>query len=145
MPKFGFAKPQDDKADELVVASADERVPMAWYGEDYEGELSVDVYQTDGAVVVTSTIAGVRPEDLEITLNNDVITIRGKRYQASNVSAEDYFYRECYCGGFSRSIVLPVEGKADEVQASLKNGVLTVTLPKAQKSKMVAVKVEERE
>ena len=115
---------------------------MDWYSTDYEGELSVDVYQTEVSVVVVSTMAGVKPEDLEITLNNDVITIRGRREQPNQVLPDDYFYRECYWGGFSRSIVLPVEVKADEVQASLKNGVLTVTLPKAQKSKSVLVKVE---
>ncbi|MBI5466536.1 MAG: Hsp20/alpha crystallin family protein [Candidatus Kerfeldbacteria bacterium] len=116
--------------------------PVEWYSAEYEGQLAVDVYQTKSAVVVKSTIAGVKPEDLEVTLNNDVITLRGRRQPEEEVLPEDYLYRECYWGGFSRSIVLPVEVRADKVQASLKNGILTVILPKAAKiSKSVAVKV----
>ena len=115
--------------------------PVDWYAGEYEGQLSVDVYQTDNSLVIRSTIAGVKPEDLEVTLNNDVITIRGKRYHEHDVPSENYFYQECYWGGFSRSIVLPVEVKPEKVEASLKNGVLTIVLPKAQKPKAVEVKV----
>jgi len=116
---------------------------MSWYNGEYEGQLSVDVYQTADSLVVRSTIAGVKPEDLEITLNDDVITIRGKRYQESAAPREDYFYQECYWGGFSRSIVLPMEVKSADAKASLKNGVLTVVLPKAHRaSAAVAVAVE---
>jgi len=118
---------------------------VEWYSGDYEGQLSVDVFQSKEDLVVVSTVAGVKQEDLEITLNNDVITIRGKRYQEKEVSPQDYFYQECYWGGFSRSIVLPVEVRPEKVQASLKNGVLTITMPKASKSRTVAVKVETEE
>lgn len=116
---------------------------MSWYSGEYEGQLSVDVYQTDETLVVRSTIAGVKPEDLEITLNDDVVTIRGKRFQETEVPKENYFYQECYWGGFSRSIVLPVEVKSAEAKASLKNGVLTLTLPKvAHMQSSVEVAVE---
>jgi HSP20 family protein len=107
---------------------------MSWYSGEYEGQLSVDVYQTADSLVIRSTIAGVKQDDLEITLNEDVVTIRGKRYQEDEVLKEDYFYQECYWGGFSRSIVLPVEVKAAEAKASLKNGVLTIVLPKSHRS-----------
>lgn len=116
-----------------------------WYSE-YEGQLAVDVYQTADSLVVRSTIAGIKPEDLEITLNDDVITIRGKRAAEMEVPKEDYFYQECYWGGFSRSIVLPMEVRSADAQASLKNGVLTVVLPKVQHraaTVSVAVKSEE--
>ncbi len=115
---------------------------MVWYADEYEGQLSVDVYQTKDNLVVRSTIAGVKMEDLEITLNNDVITIKGKRYQSDQVEPDDYFYQECYWGGFSRSIVLPMEVDPKKVKASLDSGVLTVVLPKSQ-SQSVAIKVEE--
>jgi HSP20 family protein len=111
--------------------------------EPEDGQLSVDVYQTKDSVVIKSTIAGVKPEDVDISIENDVITIRGERKQESEVKDDDYFYQECYWGSFSRSIVLPVEVKSDETNASLKNGVLTVVLPKEKKSKSVAVKVKE--
>ena len=116
-----------------------------WLDEDYEeGQLSVDVFQTKDAIVIKSTIAGVKPEDIDISINNDMVTIRGKREIEQSVAEEDYFYQECYWGGFSRSIILPTEIVPDKVEASLKNGVLTVTLPKAKKSKSVSVKVKEQ-
>lgn len=118
---------------------------MNWYSGEYEGQLSVDVYQTEDSLVVRSTIAGVKLEDLEITLNDDVITIRGKRFQEHEVPKEDYFYQECYWGGFSRSIVLPMEVKSAEARASLKNGVLMIVLPKAITSAAVSVKIEQSE
>jgi HSP20 family protein len=119
---------------------------MAWVKDEYEGQLSVDVYQTEDSLIVRSTIAGVRPEDLEITLNDDVVTIRGRRMAEMEVPKEDYFYQECYWGAFSRSIVLPVEVKAQEAKASLRDGVLTLMLPKSSRSNAaVEVKVEAQE
>jgi len=116
-----------------------------WLDEDYEeGQLSVDVFQTKDAIVIKSTIAGVKPEDIDISINNDMVTIRGKREIDETISEDDYFYQECYWGGFSRSIILPVEIMPDKVDASLKNGVLTVTLPKAKKSQAFNIKVKEQ-
>jgi len=116
-----------------------------WLDEDYEeGQLSVDVFQTKDAIVIKSTIAGVKPEDIDISINNDMVTIRGKREIDETISEDDYFYQECYWGGFSRSIILPVEIMPDKVDASLKNGVLTVTLPKAKKSQAFSIKVKEQ-
>jgi HSP20 family protein len=115
-----------------------------WVAEDYEeGQLSVDVYQTKDSLIIKSTIAGVRPEDIDIAINNDMLTIRGKREVEETVSEEDYLYQECYWGGFSRSIILPCEVQADKVEANLKNGVLTITLPKAKKAKGIQVQVTE--
>jgi len=107
-----------------------------------EGQLSVDVYQTKDAVIIKSTIAGVKPEDIDISIDNDTLTIRGSRQLEEIIAQDDYFYQECYWGGFSRSIVLPLEVKSEEVEATLKNGVLTIILPKAKKNKSFAVKVK---
>ncbi|HPA25974.1 MAG TPA: Hsp20/alpha crystallin family protein [bacterium] len=109
---------------------------------DTDGQLSVDVYQTKDDLVIKSTIAGVKPENIDISIDNDVLTVRGERKMEEKIIDEDYFYQECYWGNFSRSIVLPVEVKTDEVEASLKNGVLTVILPKSKKNKSIAVKVK---
>jgi HSP20 family protein len=114
-----------------------------WLNEDYEGELAVDVYQSGHNIIVKSTIAGVKIEDLEIYLHNDLLTIRGKRESGKEESGSDYFYKECYWGGFSRSIILPVEVQADHVEATLKNGILKIVMPIAQKSKLINVKVRE--
>lgn len=114
-----------------------------WFSEDYEGQLSIDVYQAGDNLVVKSTIAGVKPEELEIYIHNDLLTIRGKREQISEDEGADYLYKECFWGGFSRSIILPFEVQVDKVQATLRNGVLTIIMPKAPKSKMVPVKIHE--
>ena len=116
-----------------------------WLEEDYEeGQLSVDVYQTINAIVIKSTIAGVKPEDIDISINNDMVTIRGKRQEEETIQEDDYFYQECYWGGFSRSVILPVEVETENVEAALDNGVLTVTLPKAKNAKQVSIKVKEK-
>ena len=107
-----------------------------------EGQLAVDVFQTAESVVIKSTIAGVKPEEIDIAIDKDMVTIRGSRHQEEEIRDDDYFYQECYWGGFSRSVVLPVEVKAEEAEAVLKNGVLTLTLPKAHAAKAVAVKVK---
>ncbi|MCR4280567.1 MAG: Hsp20/alpha crystallin family protein [Candidatus Komeilibacteria bacterium] len=110
--------------------------------EDYEGQLSVDVYENEDNIVIKSTIAGVRNEDIDISVSNEMVTIKGRRQQQEDVPAENYFTQECYWGGFSRSVILPVEIQADKVNASLKNGVLKIELPKAAKSKEVSIKVK---
>ena len=113
-----------------------------WFINEYEeGQLSVDVYQTIDNVVILSTIAGASAEDVEVFIDGDLLTIRGKREHAAEVSQEDYLYRECYWGRFSRSIILPVEVQENHIAASMNNGVLKVVLPKVKKSRQVEVKV----
>lgn len=112
--------------------------------DDYEeGQLAIDVYHTPQSVIVKSTIAGVKPEDIDISINNDMLTIRGTRRHNEQVAQDDYFYQECYWGGFSRSIILPVEVKGDAIEAALENGILTITLPKANLTKQISIKVTE--
>ena len=114
-----------------------------WLADDYEeGQLSIDVYQTKDNIIVKSTIAGVKSEDIDISVNNDMLTIRGKREMKEEVKEDSYFYQECYWGNFSRSIILPVEVKTDKIDATIENGILTVTLPKAQTEKQISVKVK---
>src|SRR3989339_6 len=109
-----------------------------------DGQLSIDVFQTPDKLIVKSTIAGVKPEDIDISINNDMLTIRGKRDMYEEIKDEDYLYKECYWGSFSRSIILPVEVEADKIEAFLENGVLTVTLPKAKNAKQISIKVREK-
>ncbi len=144
MSKFSLFK-NKTREKQKAVPIIDQEMQEEWLETGYEGQLSVDVYQTDQAIVIKSTIAGVKPDDLDITINNDLVTIRGERQQEEAISPDDYFYQECYWGGFSRSIVLPVEVKADEAEATLKNGVLTLVLPKAVRDQEVSVAVEEQD
>ncbi len=95
-----------------------------------EGQLAIDVFQTDQKIIIKSTIAGVKPEDLKISLHHDLLTIKGSRSSDLDISEEDYLYRECYWGSFSRSIILPTEVDNKRVEAELENGVLTISLYK---------------
>lgn len=109
--------------------------------DDSEGQLTIDVYQTDNDIVIKSTIAGVKPEDLDVSINNDMITIRGERKQDENVTSENYYYQECYWGGFSRSVILPIDILPDKVEASMKNGILTIRMPKADNTRTKKIQV----
>ena len=95
-----------------------------------DGQLAIDVYQSAKKIIIKSTIAGVKPGDLKISLHHDLLTIKGRRDADQNITEEDYLYRECYWGSFSRSIILPAEVDGKRVEAELENGVLTVTLYK---------------
>ena len=133
----------EEKTEKEIGSNEDEN--NEWLGDDQEeGQLSIDVYQTPKAIVVKSTIAGVKPGDIDISINNDMLTIRGKREIKEEIREEDYLYRECYWGSFSSSIILPVEIEAEKVEAELENGVLTITLPKAKVSKQISIKVKEK-
>lgn len=111
---------------------------------DDEGQLTIDVFQTPEEIVVESPIAGVKPEDLDINITNESVTIKGRRERERRIKEEDYFYQECYWGRFSRSVILPQEVDAEQSEAVIKNGVLTIHLPKIsrQKSKKVKVRFE---
>ena len=108
---------------------------------DGEGQLTIDVYQTDTDIVIKSTIAGVKPEDLDVSINNDMVTVRGERKNEEEVEEENFYYQECYWGTFSRSVILPVDVIADKAEASMKNGILTIRLPKAETNKSKKIQV----
>lgn len=132
------------EAVDISVPSLEERAerPVAPPSADEaEGQLTVDVYQTPDTIVIKSTIAGVRPEDLDVSITNDMVTIRGARRHDEETKEEDYFYRECYWGNFSRSIILPVDIIAEKADASLKDGILTIRIPKADSLVTKKVKV----
>jgi len=139
-------KAEEDEIEEEVeeIEEEIEEDDDEWLEDKEEGQLSIDVYQTAEKLVVKSTIAGVKPNDIDISIDNDMLTIRGKREMINEVSESDYLYRECYWGSFSRSIILPFEVKANKIDAFLENGVLTVTLPKAQSEKKISIKVKEK-
>ncbi len=111
-----------------------------WLKED-EGQLAIDVYQTDEAVIVKAPIAGVKPEHLTVTITDEVVTIQGERHDEHAVERNGYFTQECYWGRFSRSFVLPVAVDADSADAQLKHGILSITIPKQAKTRSRSVKV----
>lgn len=107
-----------------------------------EGQLTIDVYQTPTDIFVESAIAGVRPDDVDINVTSDSITIRGERHREKESEAEDYFYKECYWGRFSRSVILPQEVDPEGASVTFRNGILKVKLPKLNKKKMRKLKVK---
>ena len=96
-----------------------------------EGQLSVDVFETEDAMVIQSAIAGIAAKDLDIFVNPEMVTIRGMRRRDVRAAGATMHFEECFWGGFSRSIVLPVPIVPGRTQAELKDGILTITLPKA--------------
>ena len=112
--------------DEIVLVSSPQE---AWEEQEEEGQLAVDVAETATELVVMATMAGTRPEDIELHLHNDFLTIRGRR-AAPFVGFSHHFIQECYWGAFSRTVVLPVDVKSELAQSEYRNGVLTIRLPK---------------
>ncbi len=114
-----------------------------WIEEEVEeAELTVDVYQTPREIIVQTMVAGVKPEDLELTITRDMLTIRGERAESRVISEDDYFTKELYWGKFSRAISLPAEVEPEEVEAIEKHGLLTIKLQKVDKEKRNNVKVK---
>ena len=113
-----------------------------WLESPEEGELTVDMMQTADDIILQTMVAGVKSDDLDVTITRDMVTLKGKRQSSQEVSEKDYFYRELYWGSFSRSILLPQEVDSDRSQATLKNGLLTIKLPKLDKAKTQKLKVK---
>lgn len=109
---------------------------------DTEGELAVDMYETPTEIIVKTMVAGVKPEDLDISITRDMVTIKGKREESHDVTGNDFFHKELYWGSFSRTIVLPQEVEVEEADATNKNGLLVVRMPKVDKHKQAKVKVK---
>lgn len=123
-----------------VIAQRDEED----FGAEPEGQLTIDVYQTPNEIVVESAIAGVRPDDIDVNVSSDSIAIKGERRREHHIKEDDYFYQECYWGRFARSVILPQEIDPESANVTLKNGILTVRLPKLSRvrSRKLKVKVE---
>lgn len=120
----------------------DKKSSNDWIEEEPdEAELAVDVYQTEKEIIIQTMVAGVRPEDLELTIGRDIITIRGKREENRTIDESDYFTKELYWGKFSRTISLPAEVEPEEVEATEKHGLLSVKMQKVDKEKKNSVKV----
>jgi HSP20 family protein len=135
--------------DESPVETVENKLPNktkageAWFDEESsEGELTVDVYQTPSEIVIKSMVAGVKPEDLDISITRDMVTIKGKRETERFVKDEDYFYQELYWGSFSRTIMLPAEIEVEESDAVEKHGLLILRLPKIDKNKQTRLRVK---
>ncbi|MDP4038444.1 MAG: Hsp20/alpha crystallin family protein [bacterium] len=138
-------KDKDESKEEEILADEflDDKSGEDWAGEDeFEGQLAVDVYQTKEKVVIKAPIAGVTPEDLDIAISEDVVTIRGDRKEEKVIEKDNYYVQECFWGSFSRSVILPTSTVAEKAQAMLKNGVLTIEIPKVAQDKVKKITVK---
>jgi HSP20 family protein len=112
------------------------------FNSESEGQLTVDVYETPTSFVIKSAVAGVTPENLDIAITNESVSIRGSREEDEKLKNGTYLYQECYWGKFARAIILPQEIDSEKAQASLKNGILKIVLPKIIKTKSKKLKVK---
>ncbi|PIP27434.1 MAG: hypothetical protein COX30_01885, partial [Candidatus Moranbacteria bacterium CG23_combo_of_CG06-09_8_20_14_all_39_10] len=134
---------ESEQTEMLINSSSQRNVQEENFssGSENEGQLTIDVYQTDNDIVIKSTIAGVKPEDLDVSINSDMVSIRGERKNEEVIGEENYYYQECYWGNFSRSVILPVDVLADKAEAAMKNGILTIRLPKADNTRTKKIQV----
>ena len=128
-----------------VAAVSEDETTSQWNStntDDEDCELALDVYQTATDVIVHTFVAGVKPEDLEINITRDSLTIRGKRQDVHTTHKGDFFAKELYWGSFSRTVALPQEVEPDEAEAIERHGLLTIRLPKIDKHRQSNLKVK---
>lgn len=110
---------------------------------EFEGQLSIDMYESGDNLIITAPVAEVDSDDLEIQVEEDMVSIKGKRHEDHRESKDNYFVNECYWGSFSRVQSLPVPVIAEKAEASInKKGILTIRVPKASRSKNKLLKIK---
>jgi HSP20 family protein len=138
----------DDSDEQLATQQAQPQAPaasdQAWEEseDDFPGQLAVDVYETDERLIVKARTAGVNKEDLDVSISDGILTISGTLSSGDDSAATNWHIQECYWGEFSRTLALPVPVKEDEVEAILKDGVLTIGFSKVkqEQAKKITIK-----
>jgi HSP20 family protein len=135
--KFSRKKGSDDTEFKLDLAKTAMPIPVPEESAEDDGpvgQLTVDIYHTPNDIVVESAIAGAQPEDIDVSVSPDSLSIKGIRRRELGADAE-YLHQECYWGKFTRSIILPEEVEPQNADVSFKNGILSITLPKTNRNK----------
>ena len=151
------SQPQDDllMGDDIAAAflseddlSVDNSAPAGQQTDDQwdeaeavAGQLAVDVYETKEKLIVKGRVAGVNKSELDVSISDNTLTVRGTLSAGTEEGVENYFLQECYWGEFSRSIVLPVPVKEDEIEAVLKDGVLSISFSKVKQDTVKKIQV----
>jgi HSP20 family protein len=127
----------------LVDKLVDESLirPSQWL-ESLAGDFPLDIYESNGDIVVRAALPGIKPDDVEISVSGDTLTIRGEHKEEEQVREDSYFRRELRYGGLSRSVPLPMEVQSDKAEATYEDGMLTVSLPKGDKQKPRQIKMK---
>ena len=128
----------------LIKEDAKKDSEEQWPLQNNEGELAIDAYETERDFVIQSPIAGVAAKDLDISMEDDMLIIRGKREKVETVEKENYFQQECFWGSFSKKIILPEKVKISQAKATVKNGVLTLKIPKASKTTTKKISISDK-
>jgi len=149
-----MARKQDDllMEDELAAAFLDDNSTMVeesvtenndWETEEeFPGQLAVDVYETDTKLVIKARTAGVNKEELDVSISDGILTISGTLNSGDDTDATNWHIQECYWGEFSRTLALPVSVKEDEVEAVLKDGVLTISFTKVKQEQAKKIQIQ---
>ncbi len=116
--------------------------PSPFWPEIGAGNVPLDIYQTDKNLIVKATLPGVKPEEVDISLSGDSVTIKGEHKEEQESKEENYFRREIKYGSFNRTARLPVPIKSDKAEATFDDGVLTLTLPKAEESRPKKINIK---
>ena len=132
----------EDEEESVELEAQPETRPNIFEEAEEEAELTVDVYQTPREIVIKTMVPGVKPEDLDVSITRDTVTIRGERSEDRTVSGDDYVHRELFWGSFSRTIPLPEEINVDDAEAVEKHGLLILRLPKLDKNRQTRLKVK---
>lgn len=135
-----FSKRKKEK--EEVISNDGYEESSDWQTE--EGKLVVDVYETEKDLVIQAAIAGIKTEELDISLENDMMIIKGERIDPNASKNKNYFVRECYFGAFSREIILPREIDTSKIKAEIKDGILTIKMPKIERAKSKRINLGEK-
>lgn len=130
-------------SDDEVSEEASPKAAEDQWDEDepVAGQLAVDVYETKDKLVVKGRVAGVNKNELDVSISDNTLTVKGTLSAGNEDGVENYFLQECYWGEFSRSLVLPVPVKEDEVEALLKDGVLTISFSKLKQDTVKKIQV----
>ncbi len=134
--------PLREKTRPHVTATATRPAPLDDDMPGSEGQLPVDVHQTPSDIIIRAFVAGVRPDELSISISRDMVEIEGSRMEREQIASPDYFTRELFWGSFSRTIMLPQEVDVESSSASAKDGLLTVILPKLDKARQTKLRVK---
>jgi len=126
----------------ITPNSKNETVWLTEEDKEEEGELTVDVYQTATEVVIQTMVAGVKPEDLNISITREIVTIKGRRERPNDAGDANYVNKELYWGAFSRTMMLPAEVEVDQAEAIERHGLMTIRLPKTDKERVQKIKVK---
>lgn len=133
--------------DELATEGTSNAMPQGNQADEWEeedavpGQLALDVYETKEKLIVKARTAGVNKNDLDVSIADNTLTIRGTLSAGEEADVENYFLQECYWGEFSRSLALPIPVKEDEIEAVLKEGVLTIAFTKVKQDTVKKIQI----